>query len=81
MHTAEQSSDPSKPISAIRKNQVVAMTGLSLSTIYRLEMKNDFPKRRRYGANSVFYVRQEVEDWLLGRSIVTRGVNRSEDLK
>ena len=39
-------------------------TGLSRSTIWRLERCGDFPKHRRISANAVAWVEDEVLSWI-----------------
>ena len=39
-------------------------TGLSRSTIWRLERHGDFPKHRRISANAVAWVEEEVTSWI-----------------
>ena len=39
-------------------------TGLSRSTIWRLERQGDFPKHRRISANVVAWVEEEVTRWI-----------------
>ena len=39
-------------------------TGLSRSTIWRLERCGDFPKHRRISANVVAWVEEEVMGWI-----------------
>ena len=39
-------------------------TGLSRSTIWRLERHGDFPKHRRISANVVAWVEEEVMSWI-----------------
>ena len=45
-------------------------TGLSRSTVWRLERDDKFPGRVRLGANSVGWHADEVEKWVMGRSRV-----------
>ena len=42
-------------------------TGLSRSTIWRLERHGDFPKHRRISANAVAWVEEEVITWIRSR--------------
>lgn len=51
----------------LRLPEVVEVTGLSRPTIYRLEAKGEFPKRRRLGVNSVGWVEDEVTAWIQNR--------------
>ncbi len=54
----------------IRRRRVVEITGLSYSTIFRLERDGKFPARRRLGPNSVGWVEAEVLAWLRSRDRV-----------
>ena len=71
MQTAEQS----KQTSIIRKRELIAITGLSASTLYRLELCGSLPKRRRLSSNSVGWDRNEIQSWLNSRDVITREVN------
>ena len=54
--------------SIIRKPEVVRRTGLSYSTIWRLEQTGDFPARIRLTeAGAVGWVETEVDRWIHGR--------------
>jgi len=58
------------PAHIIRRARVCTLTGLSESSILRLERRGEFPRRRRLGPNSVGYVLAEVEEWLCSRPLV-----------
>lgn len=51
----------------IRKDEVVTMTGLSATTIWRHENAGDFPARRQLGPNSVAWLESEVMAWMQTR--------------
>lgn len=51
----------------LRANEVQHRTGLSRTTIWRLERKGEFPSRRRLGPNSVGWLKEEVETWIKSR--------------
>ena len=52
----------------IRKNEVVRRTGLSYSTIWRLEGRGDFPARLKLTeSGAVGWVESEVERWIHDR--------------
>ncbi len=53
----------------IRLNQVLALTGLSRGTIYRLERAGSFPLRRRLGPNSVAWPEHEITAWMESRPV------------
>src|SRR5687768_16519041 len=46
----------------IRFDAVKERTGLSRSTIWRLERRGDFPRHRRISANAVAWIEEEVSD-------------------
>lgn len=48
-------------------DEVVARVPYSRAHSYRLEDQDDFPKRKRIGANRIAWVRTEVEQWLAQR--------------
>jgi prophage regulatory protein len=48
----------------LRMPQVVALTGLSRMTIYRLEKRRQFPSRIQLSPNSVGWRKEDVDHWL-----------------
>ena len=54
----------------IRRKQVIEMTGLSYSSIYRAEKAGRFPKRVRIGMNSVAWKLSEIQAWIRDRENV-----------
>ncbi|MCW1719947.1 AlpA family phage regulatory protein [Pseudoalteromonas sp. A3] len=44
--------------------EVVRMTGLSRSTLYRLQQLEEFPKAVNLGCRSVAWVRSDINDWI-----------------
>lgn len=48
----------------IRVDEVIELTGLSRTTLWRRERAGDFPARRRLGANSVAWSEREVLEWV-----------------
>jgi prophage regulatory protein len=48
----------------LRLQEVIQMTGLSRSTIYRYGSAAVFPKRRRAGPNSVRWLDADVVKWM-----------------
>lgn len=48
----------------IKLNDVVKVTSLSKSTIYRLVAENDFPRQVPLGGKSVAWVESEIEEWM-----------------
>src|SRR5690348_2124814 len=55
------------PARLLRFPTVRERTGLSRSTIWRLERRGDFPRHRRISANVVAWVETEVVDWIQSR--------------
>ncbi len=55
------------PLRFIRLQTVRDRTGLSRSTIWRLERRGDFPKHRRISLNAVGWLEAEVDEWVLSR--------------
>lgn len=54
----------------IRQSKVREMTGLSRSSIYRLEKSDtDFPKRRQISPGSVGWLLSEVLAWIESRPL------------
>lgn len=56
----------------IREPAVIQLTGLSSSTIDRLEHAGDFPARVRIGPRSKGWIKREVKHWIESRP---RGVS------
>lgn len=52
------------------RDEVEEVTGLSKSTIRRLERAGNFPKRRLLSQRRVGWVEVEVMDWISTRNIV-----------
>jgi len=48
----------------LRSKNVQEITGLSLSTLNRMEAAGLFPKRRKVGQNAVGWLKSEVDAWL-----------------
>lgn len=51
----------------LRLPEVIALTGLSRMTVYRMEAREEFPRRRRLGRNSVGWLEDEVLAWIQAR--------------
>jgi len=51
----------------IRTSQLVEMTGLSRTTLWRLEQSGDLPSRIQLSAKAVGYSLEEIEVWLKSR--------------
>jgi len=51
----------------LRTSEVLKLTGLSRSTIWRLERRQHFPERLRLGPNAVGWDEDEVQSWIRSR--------------
>lgn len=51
----------------LRCKDVVDITRLSRSTIWRLEKAGKFPRRRKLTAGSVAWLAREVQEWMEDR--------------
>ncbi|AOE83086.1 helix-turn-helix transcriptional regulator [Pseudomonas sp. TCU-HL1] len=51
----------------IRLQQVMEMTGLGRSTVYKYVSENWFPKPIPLGGRSVGWLESEVDEWILDR--------------
>jgi len=60
----------SSPDRILRAKEVKEITGLSRTTLWRLENKGDFPRRVSLGVGSVGWHYSEVKDWLTNRQVV-----------
>ena len=58
--------------SFMRWPQVRAATGLSRTTVWRLEATGQFPKRRKLGQRSVAWLQSEIAIYIESRAIVGR---------
>jgi prophage regulatory protein len=56
------------PPRLLRFPTVRERTGLSRSTIWRLEQRGDFPRHHRISTNAVAWMENEVIDWILSRA-------------
>lgn len=54
----------------LRRPEVVKKTGLSASTIFRLERAGNFPARRVLSPHCVAWLEDELDAWLEQRSLV-----------
>ena len=48
----------------MRLTEVVQLTGVSRSTIYRWMATGEFPKQVSLGSNTVAWLEAEIEDWI-----------------
>lgn len=56
-----------EPMRFMRLKEIKRLTGLSRSTLVRLEREGLFPSRRRIGQSAVGWLEREVVDWLDSR--------------
>ena len=54
----------------LRRKAVTEVTGLSSSTLWRLERAGRFPARKKLSANAVGYLAEDVEAWIQSRSSI-----------
>lgn len=64
--TAASSTSPSMKI--LRQREVRDRTGLSRTTLWRLERRGAFPRRRQLSTNSVGWLEDEVIAWIKSRA-------------
>ncbi|ELY5214362.1 AlpA family transcriptional regulator [Vibrio cholerae] len=55
---------PENNIRLIRFREVLTMTGLSRSSLYRFIEENQFPTQVQLGGRAVAWVEGEVQDWI-----------------
>lgn len=60
----------------IRAAELIRMTGLSPSTIWRLEQEGEFPRRRKIGSSAIGWLESEIDDWLKTREPVSEGATK-----
>ena len=63
----------------LRLPKVKAITGLSTSTIWRLERENKFPIRRRIGKRAIAWIESEIQQWI-EESVKQRPGHKPESL-
>lgn len=51
----------------IPQKEVIAMTSLSSTTIWREEKANRFPKRHKIGLNRVAWLKSDIENWIASK--------------
>ncbi len=60
----------------LRRNKVLEFTGLSASTVWRLEKEGNFPERVQLGGRNVGWFASEIKDYIESRP---RGINRNSE--
>lgn len=63
----------------LRQSEVLAITGLGRTTLWRLEKRGEFPARRRITGNIVGWLASEVEEWIASRPLATPGAGAESD--
>ncbi|HBC0000850.1 helix-turn-helix transcriptional regulator [Vibrio parahaemolyticus] len=58
---------PNTAIRLIRLSEVLAMTGLSRSSMYRSIEEKQFPEQVQLGGRAVAWVESEVQEWIRQR--------------
>jgi prophage regulatory protein len=58
---------PAVPPRLLRFPDVRERTGLSRSTIWRLERQGQFPRHRRISSNAVAWFEEEITAWIRGK--------------
>lgn len=56
-----------RPASILRLAHVISRTGLSRSTIYQRMYDGKFPRQINLGANSVGWLENEIDEWIIQR--------------
>ena len=51
----------------LNKATVLSIVGLSDSTVWRLERKGEFPRRKQLSKNRVAWIKKEIDEWILSR--------------
>ncbi len=54
---------------ALRWPKIHELTGMSRTTVWRLETQGKFPRRRRLTGNAVAWIEDEILDWLDSREV------------
>lgn len=65
-----KTSSPYQTNRFLRSKEVTNITGLSRTTIWRLESIGEFPSRKRLSAGTVGYLLSEVDNWVSERQAV-----------
>jgi len=55
----------------LKHEEVIEVTGLSSVSIWRLEGRGEFPKRRKISPNRVGWLASEVDEWIRTRPIAS----------
>lgn len=55
----------------LRSGEVINLSGLSRTTLWRLERVEKFPARRSLSAGTVGWLKSEVDAWIEARQIIS----------
>ncbi len=55
------------PDRILRRTECERATGLSESTLWRLEQRGQFPRRRRISKHAVGWLESEIQQWIRER--------------
>ena len=61
------------PDRILRRAECERATGLSESTLWRLEQRNQFPRRRRISTHAIGWLESQVQKWIRERDEVPQG--------
>ena len=78
--TLDELDPTSLPLRFLRFPSVRARTGLSRSTIWRLERRGEFPRHRRISSNAVGWVEAELSNWIRQKANATSPVHARQEL-
>ena len=53
----------------VRQGEVLRRTGLSRTSVWRLEKAGTFPKRRPITGTTVAWLESEIDGWILDRPV------------
>jgi prophage regulatory protein len=56
-----------RPARFLRKIEVLSRTGLSGSTVWRLERAGKFPTHRQVSPHRIAWLESDIEDWIAPR--------------
>ena len=55
------------PDRILRRSECEQATGLSESTLWRLEQRGQFPRRRRISKHAIGWLESEIQQWIRER--------------
>jgi predicted DNA-binding transcriptional regulator AlpA len=69
---------PGGPGRMLRQKEVCKVTGLSRTSIWRIEKRGEFPERRKLGRQAVGWLESEVLAWIDAREVAGPGADVEE---